>query len=134
VYGCAEDKPLPPLQGEGRLLTLPDPGLDPLAPDAPLPQPKAPPRAPLPVAPQPVKATARQQSTPSASFAAGVASMEKGDWDSATTSFALLMRRGNRSTQSVSQTAQAPSRAVPLPRVPPVFMSCTVPAAHAGLR
>ena len=50
--------------------------------------------------------------------------MEKGDWDSAATSFAFALKRGNRDPQSMPQKAQVPE-AVEC-QVPVVWTICVV--------
>lgn len=120
----AEDKPLPPLGNEGRLLTLPDSDLDPLAPDAMVPQPKGgpvkrppqpqqpkggpaaqgPPPGPSPVAAPVTSSPAGEQAA--AYHAAGIVKMEQGRWDEASSHFASAMKAAAAAGRPISLDAQ----------------------------
>lgn len=100
---------MPALGDASRLLTLPDPELDPLAPDAMLPRPQG--QAPPP--PRPQQRSSASASSPAAGDqaaafrAAGIAKMEQGRWDDASAHFATAMKVAASTGRPAPQDAQA---------------------------
>ena len=104
---CAVDAPLPPLGDAGRTLQLPDPELDPLAPDAMLPQPQGgAPVLPPPRALQRTSAASPASEQAAAYRAAGIAKMEAGRWDDASAHFASAMKVAATAGRPSPQDAQ----------------------------